>query len=89
MKKLFKKFYNIIMMTLHVIFYVFDILISVLLRELNLVSAGRCYEETINAIVILCKAIRKYSGIEWCNRYLDSIHEMDIVAYYDVVDRMN
>lgn len=89
MKTMFKKLVSIIMMALHILFYVFDILIALLLGELNLVSAGRCYEETINAIVRLCKAIRRYAGIEMCNRYLDSIHEMNIVAYYDVIDRMS
>lgn len=89
MKRLFKKLCNIVMMTLHAIFYVFDIFVTFLLGELNLVSADRLYEEAINSMVRLCKAIRKYMGIEKCNFYLDTVHERNIVVYYDIIDRMN
>lgn len=89
MKKLFKKFYNIIMMTLHVIFYVFDIACTALVGKLNLASNSRCYEETINAIARLCKATRRYVSIERCNQCLDTIYVRDTTIYYDVIDCMN
>lgn len=90
MKALFKILYNIIKtMAMDAIFYVFDIVCTVLLGELNSVPAARCYEKMINAMVRLSKMIRKYVGVEKCNVFLDTVHERNVVVYYDIIDRMN